>query len=76
LLITILHKTNQLQIQVAKEKGEWLCALLQDLGTNKWNGMTLKAIETSYEQNGWDDFELFWDNKPVNTLYKTGLLTL
>ena len=76
LLITILHKTNQLQIQVAKEKGEWLCALLQDLGTNKWNGMTLKTIETSYEQNGWDDFELFWDNKPVNTLYKTGLLTL
>ena len=76
LLITILHKTNQLQIQVAKEKGEWLCALLQDLGTNKWNGMTLKAIETSYEQNGWDDFELFWDNKPVNTLYKAGLLTL
>lgn len=76
LLITILHKTNQLQIQVAKEKGEWLCALLQDLGTNKWNGMTLKDIETSYEQNGWDDFELFWDNKPVNTLYKTGLLTL
>ncbi len=76
LLITILHKTNQLQIQVAKEKGEWLCLLLQDLGTNKWNGMTLKAIETSYEQNGWDDFELFWDNKPVNTLYKAGLLTL
>jgi hypothetical protein len=76
LLITILHKTNQLQIQVAKEKGEWLCALLQDLSTNKWNGMTLKDIETSYEQNGWDDFELFWDNKPVNTLYKTGLLTL
>ena len=76
LLITILHKTNQLQIQVAKEKGEWLCALLQDLGTNKWNGMTLKTIETSYEQNGWDDFELFWDNKPVNTLYKAGLLTL
>ena len=76
LLITLLHKTHQIQIQVAKEKGEWLCALLQDLCTNKWNGMTLSAIQTSYEQNGWDDFELFWDNKPVNTLYKTGLLTL
>ena len=76
LLITLLHKTHQIQIQVAKEKGEWLCALLQDLCTNKWNGMTLSAIQTSYEQNGWDDFELFWDNKPVNTLYKAGLLTL
>jgi hypothetical protein len=23
-----------------------------------------------------EDFELFWDNKPVNTLYKAGLLRL
>lgn len=76
LLITLLHKTHQMQIQVAREKGEWLYVLLQDLCTNKWNGMTLNAIQTSYEQNGWDDFELFWDNKPVNTLYKAGLLTL
>ena len=28
------------------------------------------------EKAGFDDFELFWDNKPVNTLYKAGLLQL
>ena len=25
---------------------------------------------------GLEDFELFWDNKPINTLYKFGLLEL
>ena len=29
-----------------------------------------------YEKSGLEDFELFWDNKPVNTLYKAGLLRL
>jgi hypothetical protein len=30
----------------------------------------------SYNAAGLEDFELFWDNKPVNTLYKAGLLML
>jgi hypothetical protein len=33
-------------------------------------------VKTDYEATGLDDFELFWDNKPVNTLYKLGLLHL
>jgi hypothetical protein len=30
----------------------------------------------SYKAAGLEDFELFWDNKPVNTLHKVGLLKL
>ena len=30
----------------------------------------------SYEAAGLEDFELFWDNKPVTTLYKAGLLRI
>jgi hypothetical protein len=33
-------------------------------------------VKDSYEGAGLEDFELFWDNKPVNALYKFGLLTL
>jgi hypothetical protein len=33
-------------------------------------------VKDSYEAAGLADFELFWDNKPVNQLYKIGLLQL
>ena len=38
--------------------------------------MTLQEIKDEYEQQGHEDFELFWDNKPLSTLYKVGLLRL
>jgi hypothetical protein len=34
----------------------------------------LQEVKEDYEAAGFEDFELFWDNKPVNTLYKAGLL--
>jgi hypothetical protein len=33
-------------------------------------------VKADYENAGLEDFELFWDNKPVTTLYKAGLLQL
>jgi hypothetical protein len=38
--------------------------------------LTLQQVKKDYEVAGFEDFELFWDNKPVNTLYKAGLLRL
>jgi len=37
---------------------------------------TLQEVKEDYENAGLEDFELFWDNKPINTLYKFGLLQL
>ena len=37
---------------------------------------TFKEIKDHYEQNGLSDFELFWYNKPFNTLKNIGLLAL
>jgi len=37
---------------------------------------SLQEVKDDYEAAGLDNFELFWDNKPVNTLYKAGLLQL
>ena len=33
-------------------------------------------VKENYESAGLEDFELFWDNKPVSSLNKTGLLRL
>ena len=37
---------------------------------------TRQEVIDNYEAAGLEDFELFWDNKPVNTLHKFGLLSL
>lgn len=63
-------------IQVDPAKGAWLQTLLPRIGVAQPKPWTLQQVKEDYEQAGLEDFELFWDNKPVNTLYKAGLLRL
>jgi hypothetical protein len=63
-------------IQVEPAKGKWLMNLLPRLSVDHPVQLTLQQTMADYESSGLEDFELFWDNKPVNTLYKTGLLHL
>lgn len=72
--ITFQSLTASLNIKVDKEKGEWLCKLLPSLFIANTKRMTLDEVKKSYEEAGLEDFELFWDNKPVNQLNKAGLL--
>jgi hypothetical protein len=62
------------EIKVDKEKGEWFYIMLPLLKVDAEKTMTIKEIIESYEAIGLEDFELFWDNKPINQLYKVGLL--
>jgi hypothetical protein len=50
--------------------------MLEKLSVNNIKMYTLQQVKESFETAGLGDFELFWDNKPVNTLYKAGLLQL
>ncbi len=63
-----------LNISVEPVKGSWLLELLQKTAVAETAGLTYTAVKESYEAAGLEDFELFWDNKPVTTLYKAGLL--
>jgi hypothetical protein len=63
-------------IKISKEQGVWLADMLQKLSVQHIKTYTLQELKDSYETAGLEDFELFWDNKPVNTLYKFGLLSL
>lgn len=73
--LVLASKKENLTIQVDKAKGAWLLKTLQELAINN-TVSTLKQLKDDYEQQGWDDFELFMDNKPVGNLYKTGLLRI
>ena len=61
-------------ISVEPARGAWLAGLLPRLSISNPVALTLQQVKSDYEAAGLEDFELLWDNKPVNTLYKAGLL--
>lgn len=69
-------QSESIEIKVDREKGEWLYSILPSLNVDVEKAMTIKELNDSYEARGLADFELFWDNKPINQLYKVGLLHL
>lgn len=71
--LTFETKKETVNIKVNEPQGRWLYSLFEQL-TAADKPFTLQDIKAGYEAAGLDDFELFWDNKPVNTLYKAGLL--
>ncbi|MEO5681049.1 MAG: B12-binding domain-containing radical SAM protein [Chitinophagaceae bacterium] len=64
------------KIQLPKPQGDWLAAILQKLAVYNMQTGTLQEVKDSYETAGLEDFELFWDNKPISTMHKLGLLRL
>ena len=67
---------NTISINLEPAKGAWLIQLLPKLNANNSNGMSLTDIKADYAAAGLEGFDLFWDNKPVNTLHKVGLLRI
>jgi hypothetical protein len=74
--LTFTTKTGAHQIQVVKTYGDWLVNILSLLSVHNLKTYTLYQVQENYEAAGLEDFELLWDNKPVNTLNKAGLLIL
>lgn len=74
--LTFYSKKETLTIKVDKAEGLWLVDMLQQLSVSNLKTLTLQDVMNSYEAAGLADFELFWDNKPVNGLYRVGLLTV
>ena len=67
---------NTISINVEPAKGEWLKQLLNKVSVDSSYGMHLADIKADYIAAGLEGFDLFWDNKPVNTLHKAGLLRI
>jgi hypothetical protein len=74
--LTFETKKETFNIKTDKLQGEWLEMILQKLSISNIKTVTLLEVKEQYEAAGLENFELFWDNKPVNTLYKAGLLQL
>jgi hypothetical protein len=74
--LTFQGRKETFNIKVNQLQGRWLSAMLPHLSANNSKIYTLQEVKDNYEAAGLADFELFWDNKPVNQLYKIGLLQL
>ena len=70
--LTFETKSNTVNIKIDKAQGVWLFEILNRLITK--SHMTMQEVMDEYAKAELEDFELFWDNKPVNQLNKVGLL--
>lgn len=68
------NKNSFYEITLETEKAIWLNELLQEIHVSK-TPKTLKSIKESFEKN-WENFELFWFSKTIETLRNFDLLVL
>ena len=68
-------KKKVLSFHTNKNEGEWLVAMLQKLSITNSKTYNFQELKSDFE-NHFEDFELFWYSKPINTLREFGLLVL
>jgi hypothetical protein len=73
--LTFHLKTHSFEISLEADKGEWLVEKLSNISVTNEKVMTFQQLKTDFEVN-FEDFELFWYSKSINTLKEFGLLTL
>lgn len=72
---TFHSKTQTFDISVNVEEGEWLLETLDKTSIYSQNKVTFAQLKADFEQK-FDDFELFWYSKPIQTLRNSMLLVL
>jgi hypothetical protein len=73
--LTFFDKRDTLEINLEKDKGEWLLNTLDLLQVSPQKTFTFSQLKADFEGQ-FDDFELFWYSKPIRSLSDFGLLLL
>ena len=76
MVIRFNNNKSEVNISIDPAKGKWFLALLPLISIENAVGLTYAEIKDNYVAAGLEGFELFWDNKPINSLYKVGLLSV
>ncbi len=72
--LTFQSRTASITVSLNKAEGDWLYKTLPTLRPDKLKLRTRQELRDDFERSGLENFELFWDNKPVTQLHKFGLL--
>jgi hypothetical protein len=73
-VLNFAHAGIKTEWKLDKGKGLWLANLLHGCSLRSETIITGREIREAYANAGFEDFELFWDNKPVNGISKVGLI--
>lgn len=71
--LTFHHKTQTFDITLNAEEGKWLVSILERISVFSDEKTTFTQLKSDFETN-FEDFELFWYSKPIQTLRQFGLL--
>ena len=74
-ILTFNDKTSSVNISLDKDKADWFINSLEKTSVYSNEIITFGQLKTDFEQN-FEDFELFWYSKPINTVREFGLLVL
>jgi hypothetical protein len=74
--LDFISKSGEHQIQILKTHADWLIPMLDKLSISQPKTYSLQEVKDDFEAAGLADFELFWDNKPMNGMRKIGLLKI
>jgi radical SAM superfamily enzyme YgiQ (UPF0313 family) len=75
-MLSFETKRETIDISITPQQANWLLTILPKLSINNIKIYTLRELQDDYNAYGLEDFELFWDNKPMNNIHKVGLLQL
>lgn len=75
MVLTFHDKKESFTIQTTKNEGEWLVQILEKISVSKSKVYSFEELKKDFE-NQFENFELFWYSKPINTLRNFGLLVL
>lgn len=73
--LTFHDKTETFEITLDKDKAQWLINSLETISVFNDSKVTFTLLKSDFETH-FEDFELFWYSKPINTLRDFGLLVL
>ncbi len=73
--LTFHDKSESFEITLDKDKAQWLIKTLETISVFNDYKLTFTQLKSDFE-NSFEDFELFWYAKPINTLREFGLLVL
>jgi hypothetical protein len=73
--VQLINNYTEVSFDISKPQADWFLNILPRL-SDLSKPLNLEQLKSDYESQGLEDFELFWDNKPINTLYKVGLLVV
>jgi hypothetical protein len=73
--LTFYDKKQTFEIQIGQKEGEWLVKMLNVISVSNFKTTQFQELKADFETK-FEDFELFWYSKSIQTLKEFGLVVL